>query len=66
MIVVNIAYEVTSPCLLENLIRFRVPDAVVVWFDNGDDFFEIYVSSFPGFEDAVDMALVEEILAPYV
>lgn len=66
MIVVNIAYEVTSPCVLENLIRFRVPDAVVVWFDNEDDFFEICVSSFPGFEDAVDMALVEEILAPYV
>ena len=66
MMVVNIAYETTSPAVLENIILSRIPEAVVLWFDVDDDFFELCIRSYPGFEDAVDMALIEEILAPYV
>lgn len=62
---VIIEYATISPIVLENIITTAVPNALVIFSDIDEDYYEVSVSGWLSFTSE-DLAKVEEVIARYV
>lgn len=68
MITILIEYAEVSPAVLAHLVERACPMVCIDWRDIDEDYFEFSAFPWMGEPDlsADELALIEEVLAPYV